>query len=291
MATLAFLGLGQMGARMAARLLDAGHNLTVWNRTAEKAVPLVEQGARQADTPAGAAAGVDAAVTMLADPDALREVLFGKHGLAEGLAPGATLIEMSTVGPEAVREVAARLSEGTLMLDAPVLGSLPEAAEGRLKVFVGGPADLYERWSPMLAAFGQPRHLGDLGSGAAMKLVVNSTLGALMTGLAEALALGDALGLDQPAMLDVLSDSAIGATARGKRSRIESGEYPPNFTLSLAAKDLGLVVEAASRAGLELRVAAAARSWLADADSAGLGALDYSAVVAHARGAPARLPS
>lgn len=290
MATLAFCGLGQMGAPMAARLVAAGHEVTVWNRTAERAEPLVEQGARRAGSPEEAAAGAEALFTMLAAPDALDAVLFGHAGAAAGLEHGATLVEMSTVGPAVVRSVRGRLGDGVSMLDAPVLGSVPQAADGSLKVFVGGDADAFERWRPVLSEFGRPSHLGPLGAGASMKLVANSTLGALMTGLAEAMALADALGLDEAAVLDVLSESPIGVTAASKRERIETGNYPPNFKLTLAVKDMDLVTEAARDAGLDVRLAPAARSWLADADGCGLGALDYSAVVAHVRGREARGP-
>lgn len=123
-----------------------------------------------------------------------------------------------------------------------------------------------------------------------MKLVANSTLGALMCGLAEALALADALGLDEAAVLDILSESPIGATTKSKRKLIESGEYPANFKLELAAKDLGLVTAAAEAAGLDLRLAPAARAWLEQADAQGLGELDYSAVIAAVRGRPASGP-
>ncbi|HET7722585.1 MAG TPA: NAD(P)-dependent oxidoreductase, partial [Acidimicrobiales bacterium] len=199
----------------------------------------------------------------------------------------ATLIEMSTIGPDAVRSLAARLPEGVDVLDAPVLGSIPQATEGTLKIFVGGGAEVFEAQRLVLEAMGTPRHLGPLGAGAAMKLVANSTLGALMTGLAEALALADGLGLEESDVLDILSESPIGVTTKGKRPLIESGVYPPNFTLALAAKDLRLVMEAAEAAGVELRVAAAARSWLERADEHGLGDLDYSAVIADVRGRPA----
>ncbi|HET7489724.1 MAG TPA: NAD(P)-dependent oxidoreductase [Acidimicrobiales bacterium] len=287
MAKLGFCGLGQMGGPMAARLVGAGHDVTVWNRTPARADALVEQGARRAGTPAEAAAGAEAVFTMLATPEALEAVLFGPDGLAAGLGAGTTLVEQSTVGPDAVAAACDRLPAGVAMLDAPVLGSVQAATDGTLEVFVGGDAGVFERWRPVLEVLGHPVHLGPLGAGAAMKLVVNSTLGALMTGLAEALALADALGVDQSAALDVLAGSPIGVTARGKRERIESGRYPPNFKLALATKDMRLVTEAARRAGLEARLAAAARSWLEEADAAGLGPLDYSAVIAHVRRRPA----
>ena len=141
-------------------------------------------------------------------------------------------------------------------------------------------------YEPELDAMGTPRHLGALGAGAAMKLVANSTLGALMCGLAEALALADALGLEQDAVLDILAESPIGTTVKSKRPLIESGTYRPNFSLALAAKDLRLVAETAEQAGVELRLSPAARSWFERADAAGLGALDYSAVIADVRGRP-----
>jgi 3-hydroxyisobutyrate dehydrogenase-like beta-hydroxyacid dehydrogenase len=288
MAKLAFLGLGLMGAPMARRLLAAGHDVTVWNRTPAKAEPLVAEGAHQGSTPAEAGRGVEAAVSMLADPDALEAVLFGPDGLAEALHEGATLIDMSTVGTEAARRVAERLPVGVTMLDAPVLGTLPHAEEGKLKIFVGGEPDVFERWRPVLEVMGSPTLLGPLGSGASMKLVVNSTLGAVVSAIGEALALADALELDERAALDVLADSVIGAGLSRARPSIESGTYPPRFKLALARKDLGLVTDAARRAGLELRVASAARDWLQSAVDEGLGELDYTAVVAHVRGRQAR---
>jgi 3-hydroxyisobutyrate dehydrogenase-like beta-hydroxyacid dehydrogenase len=291
MTRIAFLGLGQMGGPMAARLVEAGHEVTVWNRTPEKAEPLVEKGARPATTPRDAARGAEAAITMLSTPEVLRDVLFGEDGVARGLERGSTVIEMSTVGPEAIRELAGRLPEGVDLVDAPVLGTVPQATEGSLKVFVGGTHGAFGRWQPVLEALGTPIHIGPQGAGAAMKLVANSTLGALMSGLGEALALAEGLGLDTSIVLDVLADSAIGVTVRSKRELIDSGVYPPRFKLSLAAKDLRLVTEAAGSTGRELRVAEAARSWLEDADGAGLGDLDYSAVIAHIRGVPATGPS
>ena len=288
MVRVGWCGLGQMGTPMATRLLDAGVEVVVWNRTADRAAPLVEKGAHQAASPAEAAAGADVVATMLATADALDDVVFGAGGLATGLRPGATLVDMSTVGPEAVEAVAARLPEGVDMLDAPVLGSVTQATDGTLKVFVGGPDDVVARCRAVLGHLGRPIHVGPLGAGAAMKLVANSVLGALMTGLAEALALADGLGLDQAQVLDVLAESPIAATLRSKRDKVETGEYPPNFKLALAAKDLRLVTEAADRRGVDLRLAPAARSWLEEAagDEA-LAGLDYSAVIAHVRGLPA----
>jgi len=172
-----------MGVPMAGRLVDAGHDVTVWNRTPEKAEPVVRRGARQAATPAEAATGAEVAITMVADPTALRSVVGGADGLAAGLGSGSYHLEMSTVGPETVRELPGLLPAGVILVDAPVLGSIPQANEGTLKIFVGGTEDAFEEARPLLETVGSPRRLGELGAGAAMKLVANSTLGALMTGL------------------------------------------------------------------------------------------------------------
>ena len=288
MAKLAFCGLGAMGVPMAIRLVEAGHDVTVWNRTAEKARPVVERGARQAASPAEAGRTAEAAITMLASPEALHDVVFGDRGLAAGLRAGTTLIEMSTVGPAAVGRLRDRLGEGVDMIDAPVLGTIPQARDGILKIFAGGAEEVCGRWLPVLQAMGTPRRVGPLGAGAATKIAVNCALVVLMSELGEALALADAMGLDEQIMLDVLSDSPIGVTARGKRDLISSGSYPANFRLSLARKDARLICETAQAAGLNLPLAEAARTWFDHADEAGFADLDYSAVVAHIRGAPAR---
>jgi 3-hydroxyisobutyrate dehydrogenase-like beta-hydroxyacid dehydrogenase len=289
MAKVAVCGMGFMGRPMAERLLRRGHAVTVWNRTRSKAEPLARAGAAVAATPADAMAGADVVITMLSTSGAVRAVVTRPGGLAEGLAasPGTVMAEMSTVGPAFVHELTTLLPDGAEMVDAPVLGSTPQAERGELQVFVGGSSEVYERLEPLLRDFGRPRHIGPLGSGQAMKLMVNSTLPSLMATLGEALALADVLGLDQAAVLDVLEDSAIGPSTRSKRSRIERDVYEPNFKLELALKDALLVDEAARAAGLELDVGAAARRWFEAAEAAGLGTLDYSAVVAHIRGRPA----
>ena len=173
------------------------------------------------------------------------------------------------------------------MIDAPVLGGVHEAEASDLKVFVGGEKEQVDRARPLLEQFGTVWPMGPLGAGASMKLVANSTLLALLTALGEALALADRFGLEQGEVLDILSDSPIGDRVKAKRRFIESGAYPPSFKLALAAKDGSLVVRAAKAAGLELEVARAAAGWMAAAEEAGLGDLDYAAVIARIRGTEA----
>ena len=280
MTTIAVCGLGLLGRPIAERLLHTGHGLRVWNRTPEKARPLGDAGATVAATPAEAAAGADMAITVLSTPEALNGVALGPNGLAEGLAPGSILAEMSTVGPDAIRSLAMRMPTGIELADAPVLGSVPQAADGTLNVFVGGTVEVYRRLEPLLRDLGRPRHIGPLGTGAAMKLVVNSTLFPVIAAIGEALALGDRLGLPQSAVLDVLSVSALAASVGSKRERIESGAYPASFRLETALKDADLIDRATNG---EFPLARAARDLLVGAEEAGMGDRDYSAVVAYIR--------
>src|SRR5216683_4986333 len=281
MAKIAFLGLGQMGAPMATRLLQAGHELTVWNRTPDRAKPLAARGATVAGSPAEAGAGAAFAITMLASPEALKDVVLGaEHGLVRALGPGQMYIDMSTVGPHTVRSIAAQFPQGVAVVDAPVRGSVSQAAEGRLEIFVGASDEDFERARPILASLGSVGHVGGPGAGAAMKLVANLALGASIAAVGEALALGEALGLGRAPLLDMLEGSQLGPVVRGKRANIESGHYPPAFKLRHADKDLRLVVEAAAVVGRDLRLSAAAKAWLDAAVEGGAGDLDYSAVVA-----------
>ncbi|HEV2686625.1 MAG TPA: NAD(P)-dependent oxidoreductase, partial [Actinomycetota bacterium] len=247
------------------------------NRSPEKAKPLADAGATVAATPAEAVARADVVITMLATPEALNEVLFGEAGAATALKDQ-TLIEMSTVGPETIDHAREKIPGGVTLVDAPVLGSIPAATDGTLLVFVGADPKTFERVRAILTAFGDVRRVGGPGAGAAMKLVVNLTLGAVMTTLGEALALARAFNLDRGTVLDVLESSPIANTVKGKRERIESGHYPAHFKLSLGEKDLRLIEEAAKRLGVPLKVARAAHEWFA-AGAPKAPDLDYSAVI------------
>lgn len=287
MTTLGFCGLGKMGLPMVTRLIEAGHSVNVWNRTPDKAAALVAQGATLAATPAEAARGSELVLTMLSTPEAVEAVIFGQHGLAEGLEQGATLVEMSTIGPAAVRQIAERLPAGVTLLDAPVKGSVPQATAGKLRLLIGGPRPSFERWQPVLDVLGSSVYAGDTGSGAALKLVLNSGLGAVIVALGEALALADRLGVDQEIALMMLGETALGPITNGNREQIEQGSYPPTFKLELARKDLDLVAAAAAERSLTLPVSQAARGWLSAAEREGLGELDFAAVVAYIRQLPA----
>ena len=273
------VGLGAMGSRMARRLLTAGHDLVVWNRTAEKTEDLVSLGASAAQSPAEVARRADVVITMVADPVALRDVTEGPAGVVSGVDGSTTVIEMSTVGPAAVERLASALPEGTPLLDAPVLGSVAEAESGSLKVFVGGPDSLYERWASLLAELGSVVHVGPLGAGAAAKLLANTTLFGVLGALGEALALARALGLPREKAFEVLEATPLAAQAERRRPSVESGDFPPRFVLSLARKDVGLILQAAASGGADLRLMTAMRTWFEEAEKAGWGGRDYSSVL------------
>ena len=279
MTRVAVIGLGAMGGRIARRLIDAGHDIVVWNRDATKAAPLVGPGATPARSPCEAARGAAAVITMVSDPAALRDVTEGPAGVAAGASASTTIIQMATVGPASVTRLASVLPPGAGLLDAPVLGSLSEVESGSLRIFVGGPAELMERWRPLLSALGTPLHVGPLGAGTAAKLMANSTLLGVLCVLGEALALGEGLGLPRDKAFDVLAATPLSAQAERRRRSIESGQYPARFSMSLARKDAELILEAAATTGLDLRLAAAARTWFAEADGEGTDP-DYSAVLA-----------
>jgi len=280
MARIAFLGLGRMGTAMATRLLDAGHELTVWNRSREKTQPFRDRpNATVAVSPAEAASGVDVSITMLADKQALREVLLGDNGVVHADGPPLLHIDMSTVGPEAVRELAAALAPRIEMIDAPVAGSVPQATAGELKIFVGATQPAFDRARPILEVLGKPQHIGDVTAGAALKLVVNAQLAAVAVTVGEALALARALDIDPQIAVDTLADTYVGGAIRAKRPLIDSRQMATNFALHLAAKDLRLVTEAAHKAGITLSSADANRAAFEAAANAGLADADYGAII------------
>lgn len=279
MTQVAVVGLGAMGGRFARRFLDAGHEVIVWNRTPEKAVELVERGAVLAKSPGDAARRAEVLVTVVSDPTALRDVTEGPDGIAAGADASTTVVEMSTVGPLAIRWLASALPPETGLLDAPVLGSLSEAEEGTLLVFAGGPRRLVKRWIPLFAELGTVIVAGPLGSGAAAKLVANATLVGSLTLLGETIALADRMGLSREVTMDVLGSTPLSLVAKRRRDQLETGTFPLRFRLALARKDAELIQETAAAAGVNARVLAAAAEWFAEAEEAGLGNQDYSTVL------------
>ena len=279
---VAFLGLGRMGAPMAAHVVRAGHDVTVWNRTSGKAGDLVELGATEARTVASAAAGAEVVVLMLFGPDAVRAVL------ADVLdnAPGALVLDASTVGPDAAHEFAkASHARGLRYVDAPVAGSVKPATDGTLGVFLGG-ADADIAVARELALlWGDPdrvRHVGGVGSASALKLCVNQGLGIMAAGAGEALRLGRDLGIDQSVLLDVLSSTAYGWYLGQKRPMVEADDFAgTTFSVDLMAKDLELAVTSADS---DLEVTRACLDQAKRTLAAGHSGEDYAAITGHLAG-------
>jgi len=288
MAVVAFLGLGRMGRPMAVNVRQAGHDLIVWNRTHDKATDFAaSHGATAAATPAEAAAEADVVISMLADDAAVVEAHAGKTGSFCGLRPDATVVDMSTIAIDTVRDLARRAAEhGAAFLDAPVSGSVAAAADATLTVMVGGAAAPVEAVRPVLQAMGNPVvHMGGSGMGAAMKLSVNTVVHALNGALSEALVLAERSGIERTAAYEVFRHSAIAAPfVHYRQAAFERpGEVPAAFRLTLAAKDLRNALLLAASVGADLPHAAGTLDVLDRAVEAGFGEDDESAVAAYLR--------
>jgi len=281
---IALIGAGMMGERMGGRLLDAGHELAVYNRTLARTAALEARGAAVADTPRAAAEGAAFLVTMLSDAAAVRATAQGETGFLA--APGERLwVDMSTVSPVESRELAAEARRHRVrVLDAPVSGSLGAAVKGMLVILVGGAAEDVAAAKPLFDVLGRATlHMGPNGAGSATKLAVNAFLLATMVAGSEALKLGSAEGVRREELLEALARTEIlPAWALGKLESLGAGEVRTAFSLALANKDMRLVDETAAAMGLELPLANTVAGVYARALAAGLGDRDFSAVDAAA---------
>jgi 3-hydroxyisobutyrate dehydrogenase-like beta-hydroxyacid dehydrogenase len=256
-----FIGLGAMGSRMAGRFLAAHHEVVLYNRTPERTKALADRGATVAATPRQLAAEVDVVCSSVANDAALEQVMLGPDGALAGARPGATVIEMSTVNPRTARRLhAAARSKGVALLDAPVSGSTLQAEQGQLVIFVGGEPDVYQKCRPLLAVLGSKTfYLGSSGSGATMKLCVNTLLGLGIQALAEAIALGEKAGLERGRFLDALGETAVvSPSQKAKLDNARKDQYPAAFALRLMFKDFGLIMDTALELSVPMPATAAA---------------------------------
>ncbi|MEO5657412.1 MAG: NAD(P)-dependent oxidoreductase [Nitrospiria bacterium] len=247
---IACLGLGIMGGRMAARLFDAGFDVTVWNRSIGPTESLRARGARVARSPADAAAGAEAAITMLSDPASVRDVALGAGGLVEALPAGSVFIDMTTVDPATARGLdCACRARGVAFLEAPVTGSKLAAEAGELVIMVGGEREVVDRVAPLFAPLAKRVvHMGPVGTGSTMKLVNNLVIAGSMLALFEALLMGRAAGLSDQRMLEVLTNSAMASPLLAMKGRAAATrDFEPHFAFKHMAKDIRLArAEAAS---------------------------------------------
>ena len=282
---LGFIGLGAMGGRMARRLLAAGYDLTVYNRTRGRTRPLEQSGAKVADTPGALAAGADVVLSSLADDAALEEVMFGPDGALASARPGTVFVDLSTVSPGTSRRLyEAGLAKGIAVLDAPVSGSTPQAEQGQLVIFVGGEETAYHTSEPIFAELGREAvYMGPAGAGTAMKLCVNALLGLGLQALAEAIALGLKSGLPRERFLQVLGDTTVlSPSQKSKLENARKGEYPATFPLRLMFKDFSLIEQRALALSVPMPLTAAAAQVTAvehARESAAEGDEDFSVVI------------
>lgn len=282
---IAFLGLGIMGSRMAANVGRAGFELTVWNRTAETAERFCAEnpGTRHAGTPAEAAADAELVVTMVVDGPQVESVLLDEpQGAALGAKPGTLFVDCSTIGPAATREIAGRLGEHELaLIDAPVTGSSPKAADGTLTIMVGGTDGEFERARPVLEAMGELIvHAGPLGHGQLVKLINNAVAAANAATLGQALIVAARTGADLDALTAVMAAGAGASTMLSLKARpMREHDYSTLFKLDHMLKDVRLCLDESEAAGAPFPFAALTRDILSTAAGMGYGEEDFAALV------------
>ena len=278
--TVSILGLGAMGTRMAGHLADAGHAVTVWNRSPGPADAFRDRAAVAA-TPREAAAASEVVLSMVTDDAASRAVWTGPDGALAGLAEGAVAVESSTLTPGWVTDLADRVRQrGAAFLDAPVLGSRPQADAGVLIFLVGGEAPAVERVRPLLEVMGGAvHHVGPTGQGAAVKLAANALFAVQVAAVGEWFHALRAAGLDADRVVEVLSAVPVTSpAAAGALAAIAAGRFDPLFPIDLVEKDLGYGVALAEAGGVEAPATDRARETFARAQAAGLGGLNITAV-------------
>ena len=279
--SVGLIGLGLMGRPMGANLLKAGHELTVWNRTASRADELVSQGAKRAGSPRELAAASEVVISIVSDPPALESVLWGDSGVFAGLRQGSLMIESSTVSPGLEKRAAAEAAlHDAEFLEAPVTGGTWGAEKGELVFMVGGEEKTLKRAEPVLGAMGKKWfHLGPIGAGQTVKVAMNLLLDLEVEAFAEALALVTKAGVPGQSLLEVMQSSMGRSPVIDlKGANMLKGEYKPSFPLRLMHKDLGLALDLANQLGVPLPAAAAAREVLSSVKGAMTEDVDFSAL-------------
>lgn len=279
---IGIVGLGQMGSAIAGRLLAAGHDVWVHNRTPEKASGLLADGARWADDPAALAEQVELAISMVADDRALEDVALGERGLLAVAHPSLTYVDMSTVSVNVSTKVA-RAAEVMSVdyLRAPVTGGTVLAQQGSVGVLVSGPKTALDKYDDIFSVIGKSVfHLGDGEEARVMKLALNIVVASTVMSLSEALVLGERSGLDWQGMLDVFSDSAVGSPLmRYKAAQLSTRDFSPAFTTSMMSKDLGLALDLAHETGSAAPATAVCRELLHATIGSGWGDHDFASTI------------
>lgn len=281
MANLGFVGLGVMGGRIAARLLDAGHDVSGYNRTKSKASWLVERGLRLLDTPREVAAASEVVFTMVTDTAALLAVTEGDDGILAGLGPGKVYVDMSTVSPRLARELAASAAgTGAAMLDAPVSGSVSTLEKGQLSIMVGGEAEVLERVRPILEVIG-PKviHIGANGQAVLMKTAINLNLAVQLTAFSEGLLIAEKGGIPRDVAIEAMLASVIASPSLAYRAPFVF-ELPEEawFDVNMMQKDLLLALESGRAAGVPMPTTATVNELLSACRGLGVDKEDFAVI-------------
>lgn len=287
MTRVACIGLGTMGGPMAGHLLDAGHEVAVWNRTAAKADDLVARGARLGATPADAAADAEVVVTCVSDSPDLEAVVLGPDGVAAGIPDGAVILDCSTVAPSTETAIAAALADrGISVVDAPLSGGAEGARNGTCTAFVGGSDTAFAIARPVLEAFCKTiTHLGPTGAGQAAKAVNQIIISGTYASVGEGLAYAEQAGLPLEALVEALSGGAADSwILRNRAPKYIAHEYPAGFRTVLHRKDLGIAIAEGEAVGLQLELTRLVAAWQDALIAAGHGEEDSSALGRIGRG-------
>jgi 3-hydroxyisobutyrate dehydrogenase-like beta-hydroxyacid dehydrogenase len=280
---IGFVGLGIMGSRMAANLARAGHDVRVYNRTAEKARAWAgEHGGEGVDTPRAAAEGADAVITMVVDGAQVAEVLLGEDGAVQSAAPGTLFVDMSTIAPGDARRLGEELAARDLrFVDAPVTGSSPKAEDGTLTIMAGGSEEDFARAKPYFEAMGEViLHVGALGQGQQIKVISNAVAATNCATLAQALVVGKATGVDLEAMVQVFASGAANSTMVALKAQpMLEHDFSPLFRLAHMLKDVDFCLGESEAAGVPFPAAALARELYVAAMGRGLADEDFAAVL------------
>lgn len=286
MAKLAFLGLGAMGSRMAARLIAAGHEVTVWNRSPAATEALAAAGATVARSPRAAVTGAQAVFSMVRDDDAAKSVWLGEAGALAGMEPDAIGVECSTLSLPGVRHLNEAFAKADRSLvEAPLAGSRPQAEAGALIFLTGGAAQDVEQIGPLLLAMGSAvHHVGPVGAGCLAKLYVNAMFGAQLALTAEFLGVMEGAGIAPEPVLAAFGETPVASPAAKASAQAMLGQdFPPAFPIDLVAKDFALVGRTAAGCGAVVPVTSAVGAVYADARDQGLAGLNITGIVRHFR--------
>ncbi|KAF6585102.1 NAD(P)-dependent oxidoreductase [Paenibacillus sp. EKM211P] len=282
MKNIGFIGLGTMGAPMASNLLKQGFGVTVYNRTASRCEPLVEQGARAASTPREAAEGQHLVITMVSDDQSIGDVYYGQDGVFAGLTAGMTVMDNSTISPELVKQLAVEADKlGCSFIDAPVTGSKPAAVDGTLVFMVGGHAEAIAAQSDVFDTLGKKvLHMGPNGSGAVAKLAHNTMVGINNLALAEGFAIAAKSGIPADSFLELVQLGSAGSKAADLKGRkIIEHDFSNQFSLALMLKDLKLAASLTDSLSIPTPMLSIAKSLFQAGQTQGYGDEDLSAVV------------